>query len=468
MAAVDAHLLRGVHPGWNDFLAERGLLDPLHAALAKVGDDLSPPEHLVFEYLRFFGPDDARVVIIGQDPYPTEAQGVCFSIPPDQPLKQSLKPIIANLERHGLARAHYRHKDNPQSGQVYCGDLRSWATQGVLLMNAALTTRAGVIGSHRGVWKAFTAAFLRALADNANERGRPLIALLWGDDARAHAQGLSQRGATVYQWTHPSPARNNTLPPVSRFENAPHFADANQTLIKANERPIEWDPLALTLAFTDGSCPRNGKPDAVASYAAYVLMGPLRKVQVRGLVSPHAYAFVDEDSPLRGFAPVEGTPMTPTNNRGEYLAWCWVLLTLLRGGVRGRVEVVSDCNLFIQTMKSWLPARRRKGTEKELSNFDLVHIADVLLGALREGISVGGVEMTHVNSHRKIPENDGTAAGIRARVLWYGNDHVDRAAGELTAHDRVGASSASSAIGYEPEFTTGSPALDWCLNKRYA
>ena len=444
-------LLEGVHPAWLPFFEEHGLMAAAEAALEKVEADaacLSPSEDLVFEFLRHFGPDDALVLIMGQDPYPQDAQGVCFSIPPGLPMKESLKSIVGNLEAQGLARRHYRVKGDVSSGPEFCGDLRTWAAQGVLLVNAALTTRVGARGGHRGQWKGFTTRFVAAITAHTAALGRPLICMLWGNDARAFAPAA--QGAAVYHWTHPSPMINNRLPAVSRFENAPHFKDANAALRAAGQRPVEWDPLGFTYAFTDGSCPRNGKPDAEASYAAYILTGPLKGVEVSGRVAAHEYALVDPADPARGFTPIAGTAAIPTNNRAEYLAWCWVLLLLLRGGVRGRVEVVSDCNLFIQTMEDWLPARRRKGKEKGLKNFDIVLIGEALLAALRA--ESGGVALTHINSHQKRPP---PSAGPRAQVLWYGNDRVDRVAGDLLANSG-------------PDFVLdASPALAWRLHGRH-
>lgn len=466
LAARLPELLEGVHPAWLPFFEEHGLSAAARTALERAQPDaaqLAPAPGLIFEFLRYFGPDDALVLILGQDPYSdaAAAQGVAFSVPPGAPLKESLKAIVGNLEAQGLARLHYCVKSDPTSGVRRCGDLRTWAAQGVVLMNAALTNRAGARGAHRGYWKKFTATFVSALSARAAARGRPLICMLWGNDARAYASAASGNAAVVYSWTHPSPLINNRLPPAAKFESAPHFVDANAVLRAAGARPVEWDPLSYTHAFTDGSCPRNGKAGAEASYAAYVMTGPLKGVEVCGRVIPAQYALLDPADPARGFAPVPGTAAVPTNNRGEYLAWCWVLLLLLRGGVRGRVEVVSDCNLFIQTMEEWLPARRRADERKPagkkaagLKNYDLVCIGEVLLAALRAECL--GVALTHVNSHQKRPPPE---AGAQAQVFWYGNDRVDRAAGAYLTNylDRGG-----------PEFVLDAPPpLAWRIYGRY-
>jgi ribonuclease HI len=216
--------------------------------------------------------------------------------------------------------------------------------------------------------------------------------------------------------------------------------------------------LAPTLAFTDGSCVRNGRPDAEAGYAVHYWAGPLRGVELRGRVAPCEYAFVDPSEPRLGFVPSAGAPATPTNNRGEYLAWCWCLLLLLRAGGRGAAEVVSDCNLFIRTMEEWLPARRARGTERELKNYDLVAVGAALLAALRGQIGLGprGVELTHIRSHRKRPS---AASGRRAQILWAGNDRADRGAKQA-----LGPALKDPAA---PLLITHSPALHWALWGRW-
>jgi uracil-DNA glycosylase len=459
LASKLPELLKGVHPGWVKFLENKGLVPLARKALSKISPDageLAPRPNLIFEFLRYFGPDDATVLIVGQDPYPTDAQGLCFSIPVGATMKASLQTIIGNLENNAQARAHYRVRNVPDSGRVYSGDLRTWAVQGVLLMNSALTTRAGARGSHRSHWKAFTRKFVRELALHAAAQKKPLVFMLWGNDARSYASstGTDNVAHIVYEWTHPSPLINNRLAPARKFEASPQFALTNANLRERNLRDIDWDPLAYTIVFTDGSCPKNGDSDAEASFALGVLSGPLKHVWVAGRVAPQEYKLVDSNNLARGFKPVPETKAVPTNNRGEYLAWCWALLLLLRGKVVGRTEIVSDSDLFIQTMKTWLPARRCKGTEKKLKNYDLIYIADALLHRLREGnvFKREGVKLTHTRSHQKRPP---PTASSREQVLWIGNDMVDKEAGDIlkTSDPFV--------------FKTKLPALEWQLIKRY-
>jgi len=351
---------------------------------------------LIFEFLRYCGPDDVRVVIVGQDPYPTNAQGVCFSTPKGVGVKPSLKNIFDNLVAHGLANRYDEHR----ATNGVCGDLRVWAAQGVVLINAALTTATNVRGAHRSAWRPFTQYLIRTLSAHAAAAGRRLVFMLWGGDARAY-KSVVVGAHDVYEWTHPSPMSDNKLDERRRFKRAPHFVDANACLVAQGVRPIVWDPLVPTLAYTDGACTRNGLPDAVAAFAAIVTAGPLAGVGICGRVAPCAYKLVDANDLCAGFCPDTGDAMPPTNNRGEYLAWCWVLLILLRGRVCGRVEIRSDCNLFIKTITKWLPARRKSNTASDLKNLDLITIADALFKALTA--QADDLALIHIPSHRPPP-----------------------------------------------------------------
>lgn len=180
------------------------------------------------------------------------------------------------------------------------------------------------------------------------------------------------------------------------------------------------DGPAPVFAFTDGSCPLNGKPGARASFAALVTGGQFGAAVIRGEVCPTEYAFVDEDDPERGVHETQ-TLVAPSNNRGELLGIIFAFLALLRGRAVGRVELASDSEISVRTLLEWLPARLKKGTERELKNFDLVWIAWRLLGCLRK--QAANVVLTHVRSHQKPPP---TTAPSRERFLWKGNDMADK------------------------------------------
>jgi uracil-DNA glycosylase len=164
---------------------------------------------------------DVRVLIVGQDPYPTpgHAVGLSFSVAPNvSPIPASLRNIFAELV------------DDLGVAQPASGDLSPWADQGVLLLNRVLTVRPGSPGSHRGKgWERVTEAAIRALV----ARGGALIAVLWGRDA----QNLQpQLGSTpVIASAHPSPmsARNG-------FLGSRPFSRVNAELQRLGSAPIDW------------------------------------------------------------------------------------------------------------------------------------------------------------------------------------------------------------------------------------
>lgn len=164
---------------------------------------------------------DVRVLIVGQDPYPTPGHpiGLCFSVAPDvRPVPASLQNIYAELETDlGLPR--------PESG-----DLTPWTKQGVLLLNRVLTVRPGKPASHRGKgWESVTEQAIRALV----ARDAPLVALLWGRDAQTLEPMLGD--TTVIKSPHPSP-----LSASRGFFGSRPFSRANSALESAGATPVDW------------------------------------------------------------------------------------------------------------------------------------------------------------------------------------------------------------------------------------
>jgi uracil-DNA glycosylase len=166
--------------------------------------------------------DDVRVLIVGQDPYPTPGHpmGLSFAVERSvRPLPRSLQNIYREL-RDDLGITPPAH-----------GDLSAWTRQGVMLLNRVLTVQAGLPGSHRGRgWEAVTEAAIRALAG----RGTPLVAILWGRDAGTLRPLL---GATpVIRSAHPSP-----LSAAGGFFGSRPFSRANDLLAAAGGDPVDWN-----------------------------------------------------------------------------------------------------------------------------------------------------------------------------------------------------------------------------------
>ena len=213
-----------VAPDWAEALA------PVEPVIARMGDFLRGELAAGREYLPA-GPDvlraftrplaDVKVLVVGQDPYPTpgHAVGLSFSVAPDvRPLPRSLVNIYAELQSDlGIEPAA-------------SGDLTPWFTQGVLLLNRVLTVRTGTPGSHRGKgWEEVTECAIEALV----ARGGPLVAILWGRDAQSLTPRLA--GVTRIASAHPSP-----LSAHSGFLGSRPFSRANDALETQGCAPVDW------------------------------------------------------------------------------------------------------------------------------------------------------------------------------------------------------------------------------------
>ncbi|MFE9705243.1 uracil-DNA glycosylase [Streptomyces sp. NPDC005930] len=165
--------------------------------------------------------DDVRVLIVGQDPYPTpgHAVGLSFSVAPEvRPLPGSLLNIFRELNAD---------LDLPQPSS---GDLTPWTEQGVLLLNRALTTAPRKPAAHRGKgWEEVTEQAIRALA----ARGKPMVSILWGRDARDLRPLLGDLPSV--ESAHPSPMSADR-----GFFGSRPFSRANDLLTRMGGQPVDW------------------------------------------------------------------------------------------------------------------------------------------------------------------------------------------------------------------------------------
>jgi uracil-DNA glycosylase len=181
-----------------------------------------PPADDVFAALHLTPYATTRVVILGQDPYhgPGQAHGLCFSVRPGVPVPPSLANIYKELT------ADLGIEPPPH------GNLEPWARQGVLLLNATLTVRAGQAASHQGKgWETFTDQVLRAV----NDKPHPVVFILWGASARRKKSLVDLGRHTVIESAHPSP-----LSAHNGFFGSRPFSRANIALDAAGLAPIDW------------------------------------------------------------------------------------------------------------------------------------------------------------------------------------------------------------------------------------
>ena len=171
--------------------------------------------------------DSIKVLIVGQDPYPTPGHpvGLSFSVAPTvSPLPGSLRNIYTELmdDMHVPAPAN--------------GDLTPWTQRGVMLLNRCLTVQVGKPASHRGKgWEAITDAAITALDSRVDESGRPvpLVAILWGRQAQT-LEPLLQHAAIIKS-PHPSP-----LSARYGFFGSKPFSKANDALVAMGAEPVDW------------------------------------------------------------------------------------------------------------------------------------------------------------------------------------------------------------------------------------
>ncbi|MCR2803646.1 uracil-DNA glycosylase [Paenibacillus soyae] len=193
-----------------------------HLELRYGTSEVYPPQEDLFHALRSTSLAEAKVVILGQDPYhgAGQAHGLSFSVRRGVKIPPSLRNMYKELEEDlGV----------PQAGH---GCLDHWANQGVLLLNTVLTVEEGKPGSHQGFgWELFTDRIISLL----NEREMPLIFLLWGKHAQEKAKGIDGNKHLVVSTAHPSP-----LAARKGFFGSKPFSKANDFLTANGLEPIDW------------------------------------------------------------------------------------------------------------------------------------------------------------------------------------------------------------------------------------
>lgn len=216
-----------IEKSWGQALAQefekpyfQKLSQQLHGEKA-AGCRIYPPGPLIFKAFDLCPLDRVKVVILGQDPYHGQGQamGLSFSVPDGVPAPPSLKNIFKEIETELGIR---------MSGRP---NLEKWAAQGVLLLNAVLTVRAGEPASHSSIgWQQFTDQVIKVVSDQCEG----VVFLLWGNYARSKASLIDESRHTVLQAAHPSPLARGA------FFGCGHFARTNEILISQGKSPIDW------------------------------------------------------------------------------------------------------------------------------------------------------------------------------------------------------------------------------------
>lgn len=216
---------------WHDVIGQEKEQDYFKHTMAYVaeareqGKVVYPPKEDVFNAFRFTELADVKVVILGQDPYhgPNQAHGLCFSVLPGIKPPPSLVNMYKELAQ-----------DIPGFTIPQHGYLKSWADQGVLLLNTVLTVEQGNAHSHAHLgWETFTDRVIEAV----NQHCEGVVFLLWGSHARKKGRVIDRKRHHVLEAPHPSP-----LSAHRGFLGCKHFSTTNHLLEQAGKAPINWQP----------------------------------------------------------------------------------------------------------------------------------------------------------------------------------------------------------------------------------
>lgn len=216
-----------IEQSWKDALAGE-FEKPYFASLVRFlheekssGQKIYPPGSQIFKAFELTPLDNLKVVILGQDPYhgPGQAHGLSFSVPEGVPAPPSLKNIFKEIETDmGIRMSGYPN-------------LEKWARQGVLMLNAVLTVRAGAAASHSRIgWEQFTDAVIRYISDNCDG----IVFLLWGNFARSKRELIDVSRHHVLEAAHPSPLARGA------FFGCRHFSRTNEILSSQGKTPVDW------------------------------------------------------------------------------------------------------------------------------------------------------------------------------------------------------------------------------------
>jgi uracil-DNA glycosylase len=385
---------------WTQILTEVGAFK----CLDKVKDqDISPKKEDVFKAFEYTPYDNVKVVLIGQDPYPSKlnAMGLSFSIPKGVKLTDSLKNIYKCLDQKSTN-----------------GDLTCWTKRGILLLNAYLTTLEGKSKAHKEEWKKFLPSLLPKLPKNA-------VIILLGNDAQSYEKYCD--GRKVLKWGHPSTLnRYNSTDNPQNFKYCTCFKEANNLTgidfsVEDNEQfpdeqfinelSVEEQPIVKQsileqskyILFTDGGATGNGKSKAKGSYAWCLMDADKELAEGSGLIEKKV---IGEEVIL------------PSNNRGEMTAILLGLQKAIDMGLK-QVVVISDSEYSIKSCTVWCDKWIKENKLEGKKNLDLVF-------DIRDKLTKIDATFKHINSHTTQPK-----IGSHEYFEWYYNDKVDKMCAEL-------------------------------------
>lgn len=395
------NLIDGLPADWREIIMNPDSLVHLKKALnglqpyAPKFEKLCPSIEDVFNAFKLTPYWETKVIIIGQDPYQTPgfAHGLCFSVQMDIKIPPSLNNIYKALMNTGVITRKPTH-----------GCLQNWAAQGILMLNASLTTEIQKPGAHK-FWHAWTDWLIKYLSDNREN----LIFLLWGKDAQRRGEYVDPKKHYVFEWIHPSPMAQG-VPDHLQFKVCDHFTSTSDIYEYLYGRTIDWNPTSTTFVYTDGSCPNNGTSRAKAGYGVYFQSGPLHKLKIASPLPKALY---------------NGEEMKQTNIRAEMLAAIDALTVYAESGCIGDFIMIIDCEIVVKTINIWLKDWYRKNLIEKRKNPDLLWKLKSALDSVRSFQKEHGLtfKVEHIYSH--VPKNNAPDKGTKEYKMWKGNNIVD-------------------------------------------
>lgn len=234
------HIMVKIEESWSKALAEEFEKDYFLRLTSFVREEYRhhvcyPPAAEIFNAFNLCPLDKVKVVLLGQDPYhgPGQAEGLCFSVKDGVPLPPSLINIFKEVRDDVGSVPELSAAAAARGVRAYNGSLRRWAEQGVLLLNATLTVREHLAGSHqRKGWEEFTDSVIRKVSDTRSH----VVFILWGGYARGKGKLIDRGKHLILESVHPSPLSANR---GGWFGNH-HFSQCNSYLQANGREPIRW------------------------------------------------------------------------------------------------------------------------------------------------------------------------------------------------------------------------------------
>ena len=384
-----------------------------------ISEYISPHPKNIFRTFKYFPIKDLKVIIIGQDPYPQGANGLCFSC--DQEF-QKKGDCVTNI---------IKCIENTCKIKIECNDIEKWINNNTLMLNTMLTryTNESIkqgLPKKSKFWEQFTIYILQEISKFDDFENDKIYIMLWGNESQKLEKYLNNKKFKILKWTHPSPMTtiNNDINNSKHFIHCDHFKIVQDSIgftFKFNKVYI----------FTDGACTGNGKPYAKGSCAFYIPQifnnqnNYNSEIKFSKIIKPNIYNHNIKNNNLHiDIKEKENI----TNSRTELLAIVESLIFIVKNRLNKNYEniiLVSDSTYVINQFNE-------KHNTK--ANIDLV---DIILSIKKQ---IKNIKILHQYSHtnkkhkkNKIVLNNENKDIINELIK--GNDIVDKLAGDLIKID---------------------------------